>query len=469
MNGARARLATRWAVALLLLGGSLVPAVTTQAAPSAAQVAEAKRKLEELNRRLELYVEQYNQAKLALQKVQDRLAETRDARDQAVLDMSAAEKALNRNAARAYQSVGSQLLSLFDATSLNDFSDRLEFIGNIVPNGQGVGDLWAAVTAVRDELGAEGVAARRRAGAAHRGFRGDAVATIEPAVRSPLEGVERFVRVLTAEALQQHLEPARLVVLVLDEEQVRGRTDEHPAVPDLDAGAEIERAQIGLLALLGDGEVLALGEHRALVAHAVTVGVFEDDDFVVRLLAGRDLRVKFSMLRLPPSTRTAGATRQGLLAILDLTRLPLITIDPVDARDHDDAVHAMPDPDPKNAGGHIVTGPVAVAGAEPGDMLEVRYLSMVPRNNYGSNLAANWGYLYKEFGEKERVTIYRIDPATQQAQAHFAYDFPGKYLTPGKITHERDCCREPALRRTDPGSPARSAARRPGTRRSGAV
>ena len=112
-------------------GKSLVPAVTTQAAPSAAQVAEAKRKLEELNRKLELYVEQYNQARLALQKVQARLAETRDARDQAVLDMSAAEKALNRNAARAYQSVGSQLLSLIDATSLNDFSDRLEFIGNI--------------------------------------------------------------------------------------------------------------------------------------------------------------------------------------------------------------------------------------------------------------------------------------------------------------------------------------------------
>ena len=35
-----------------------------------------------------------------------------------------------------------------------------------VPNGQGVGDLWAAVTAVRDELGADGVAARRHAGAA---------------------------------------------------------------------------------------------------------------------------------------------------------------------------------------------------------------------------------------------------------------------------------------------------------------
>ena len=53
-----------------MLCGALVPAVTTQAAPSAAQVAEAKRKLEELNRKLELYVEQYNQARLALQKVQ---------------------------------------------------------------------------------------------------------------------------------------------------------------------------------------------------------------------------------------------------------------------------------------------------------------------------------------------------------------------------------------------------------------
>jgi ribonuclease R len=43
----------------------------------------------------------------------------------------------------------------------------------------------------------------------------------------------------------------------------------------------------------------------------------------------------------------------------DLRGLPLVTIDPIDARDHDDAVHAEPDPDPGNAGGFIVT--VAVA------------------------------------------------------------------------------------------------------------
>ena len=38
----------------------------------------------------------------------------------------------------------------------------------------------------------------------------------------------------------------------------------------------------------------------------------------------------------------------------DLTDLPFITIDPEDARDHDDAVVACPDPDPRNAGGHVL-------------------------------------------------------------------------------------------------------------------
>ncbi|MGL5012286.1 MAG: RNB domain-containing ribonuclease, partial [Paracoccaceae bacterium] len=38
----------------------------------------------------------------------------------------------------------------------------------------------------------------------------------------------------------------------------------------------------------------------------------------------------------------------------DLRALPLLTIDPADARDRDDAVYAEADPDPKNPGGHIV-------------------------------------------------------------------------------------------------------------------
>ncbi len=43
----------------------------------------------------------------------------------------------------------------------------------------------------------------------------------------------------------------------------------------------------------------------------------------------------------------------------DWRDLPLLTIDPADAKDHDDAVHAQPDPDPDNEGGFIVT--VAIA------------------------------------------------------------------------------------------------------------
>jgi ribonuclease R len=43
----------------------------------------------------------------------------------------------------------------------------------------------------------------------------------------------------------------------------------------------------------------------------------------------------------------------------DLRATPLITIDPQDARDHDDAVYSEPDTDPRNAGGFIVI--VAIA------------------------------------------------------------------------------------------------------------
>ena len=105
---------------------------------------------------------------------------------------------------------------------------------------------------------------------------------------------------------------------------------------------------------------------------------------------------------------------------------------------------AIPEED-RNPGVHIMTGPIAVEGARPGDILEVHYLAMTPRAAYGSNLAANWGHLYREFGEKERVTIYKLDEASRTASALFAYDFPGKYTVPGTITHERDCCRQPAL------------------------
>src|SRR4051794_15601315 len=54
----------------------------------------------------------------------------------------------------------------------------------------------------------------------------------------------------------------------------------------------------------------------------------------------------------------------------DWTELPLVTIDPPDARDHDDAVHA--ESDPENSGGFVVT--VAIADVayyvRPGAVLD---------------------------------------------------------------------------------------------------
>ena len=57
--------------------------------------------------------------------------------------------------------------------------------------------------------------------------------------------------------------------------------------------------------------------------------------------------------RLKPRARRGSSGRE------DWRELPLVTIDPIDAKDHDDAVHAEADTDPSNPGGFIVT--VAIA------------------------------------------------------------------------------------------------------------
>ncbi len=56
----------------------------------------------------------------------------------------------------------------------------------------------------------------------------------------------------------------------------------------------------------------------------------------------------------------------------DWRALPLVTIDPADAKDHDDAVHAVADPDPANAGGFVLTVAIADVAAyvRPGSALD---------------------------------------------------------------------------------------------------
>ncbi len=115
-------------------------------------------------------------------------------------------------------------------------------------------------------------------------------------------------------------------------------------------------------------------------------------------------------------------------------------------------------------GVHICTGPVAVKDAQPGDVLEVRILDIVPRPSrnpdfegqvFGSSVAAWWGYHYSELlaepNPREAVTIYEIfdhdeapharalysyrwEPQTDPfGVVHTTYDYPGVPVRAGSV------------------------------------
>ncbi len=138
----------------------------------------------------------------------------------------------------------------------------------------------------------------------------------------------------------------------------------------------------------------------------------------------------------------------------DIVDIEAVTHHAGDAPDllMDDGIRAIWDgiaEDTRNPGVHIMTGPIAVAGAEPGDTLVVRILDMVPRLPHGSNCAANWGLLYDTFG-KERITIYELagdasDGFTATAEPRFGYDFTTRplYDLPGVVTEPDPDSRRP--------------------------
>jgi len=82
-----------------------------------------------------------------------------------------------------------------------------------------------------------------------------------------------------------------------------------------------------------------------------------------------DIPYRFPAAVLREADAASEATLKGRE---DWRALPLLTIDPPDAKDHDDAVHAEPDADPANPGGHIVTVAIADVAAyvRPGTALD---------------------------------------------------------------------------------------------------
>lgn len=161
-------------------------------------------------------------------------------------------------------------------------------------------------------------------------------------------------------------------------------------------------------------------------------------------------------LRATPATCFWGFFDRSLPPVLtvrsgDLVHVETLTHQAGDAPDllMDDGVRAVYEgipPEARGPGVHVMTGPIAVEGARPGDTLEVRILSMSPRLAYGTNIGAWWGYLYDDM-KKERITIYRVDVASGFARAEFGFDYTltGRYDAPGTIVPPASTKRTPAL------------------------
>jgi acetamidase/formamidase len=133
----------------------------------------------------------------------------------------------------------------------------------------------------------------------------------------------------------------------------------------------------------------------------------------------------------------------------DLVQLQTVTHQAGDAPDllmDDDIWRIFNEVEDRGPGPHLLTGPIAVEGAQPGDVLQVDILEVAPRLPYGSNIAGHWGHLYKEFG-KERVTVFGFDADAMVGRALFAFDWTTTPLAnvQGTVVPVDSVVREPAL------------------------
>lgn len=101
-------------------------------------------------------------------------------------------------------------------------------------------------------------------------------------------------------------------------------------------------------------------------------------------------------------------------------------------------------------GVHILTGPIYINNADPGDVLEVQILDAAPRpsgnpdyrgKTFGSNAAAWWGYHYNDMIEepkpREVITIYEVDATGEENWAEAVYNYRWVPQTdPYGVVHE---------------------------------
>lgn len=133
-------------------------------------------------------------------------------------------------------------------------------------------------------------------------MRENAVAAVEPAVRSPCEGVERFVSVLPTPAIEQNLcfpGGLRLIAIRNGNEQKMGRgADPHAAEAHFNAADEVQ----------------SFDEYRPAVELAITICVLEHDDAILAfaLLGAIGIGVSFGNPKSPAVVEGEG---NGLLHV----------------------------------------------------------------------------------------------------------------------------------------------------------
>ena len=137
MTGTRKRIVRLTAAAILLLP-ILLTSLTSLAAPSEEEVAAAKAKLSKLQHDFEVLAEEYDTARYRLAQIEHKLAEAKDQRDAAERKAQTAEHRLAERAVQAYVGTGSQLDGLLGASSIGEFSDRLEFMGALAESDAAV-------------------------------------------------------------------------------------------------------------------------------------------------------------------------------------------------------------------------------------------------------------------------------------------------------------------------------------------
>lgn len=136
------------------------------------------------------------------------------------------------------------------------------------------------------------------------------------------------------------------------------------------------RIPLGDLGEAADGDLVEVEvklSGRLMIPRARVTSVIGNpaSEGAVSMIAIHNLEIPY---KFPTSViREAEEAREATLkGREDWRDLPLVTIDPPDAKDHDDAVHAAPDTDEKNPGGHVVTVAIADVAAyvRPGTSLD---------------------------------------------------------------------------------------------------